>query len=111
MVLKNIFFELDSYELKPESKLELAKLIQFLNQNPKVSIEIGGHTDNQGSKAYNLTLSENRSKTVYEYLIQNGIKASRLTYKGYGLNQPIDTNETPEGRANNRRTEFKIIGL
>ena len=111
VILKNIFFELDSYELQSKSKSELSKLIQFLNKNPKVSIEISGHTDNQGSKEHNISLSNNRAQTVYNYLITHNIEPARLTYKGYGFSKPIDTNDTPEGRANNRRTEFKIIGL
>ena len=111
VVLKNIFFELDSYELQNKSKLELAKLIQFLNKNDNVSIEISGHTDNQGSREHNTKLSKNRAKTVYDYLIAHEIVANRLTYKGYGFDKPIGTNDTAEGRANNRRTEFKIIGL
>ena len=111
VVLKNIFFELDSYELQDKSKLELAKLIQFLNKNENVSIEVSGHTDNQGSREHNAKLSKNRAKTVYDYLIAHEIPASRLTYKGYGLDKPIDTNDTAEGRANNRRTEFKVVGL
>ncbi len=110
-VLKNIFFELDSYKLKSQSKIELDKLIAFLNLNANISIEIGGHTDNQGSESYNRKLSEERAKTVYDYLINHQIESSRLSYKGYGLSKPIDSNETPEGRANNRRTEFKIVGL
>ncbi len=110
-VLKNIFFELDSYELKPESKIELKKLIEFLNINPKVKVEISGHTDSQGSVAHNITLSKNRAKTVYDYLVNHGINKDRLTYKGYGQSNPIADNSTKEGRALNRRTEFKIIGL
>lgn len=110
-ILKNIFFALDSYELENKSKLELGKLIAFLNQNPNVAIEISGHTDNQGSREHNLKLSNNRAKTVYEYLLNESIPASRLTYKGFGFDQPIDTNDTEIGRAKNRRTEFKIVGL
>ncbi len=111
VVLKNIFFDLDSYDLQNKSKLELAKLIQFLNKNPNVSIEISGHTDNQGSREHNIKLSHNRAKTVYNYLINKEISDKRLSYKGYGFDQPIDTNDTKEGRANNRRTEFKVIGM
>ena len=110
-ILKNIFFETDSYDLKPESKIELTKLLQFLNKNPSINMEIGGHTDNQGSKEHNMRLSNNRAKTVYEYLITNNIVEERVSYKGYGFSKPIDTNDTEEGRANNRRTEFKIIKL
>ena len=110
-ILKNIFFETDSYELKSESKIELAKLLQFLNKNPSISLEISGHTDNQGSKEHNIKLSDNRAKTVYDYLIVHDVVAERLTYKGYGFAKPLDSNDTEVGRANNRRTEFKIIKL
>lgn len=110
-ILKNIFFELDSYELKNKSKLELAKLIEFLDKNPSIHIEISGHTDNQGTREHNLKLSKNRAKTVYNYLINKEISPSRLTYKGYGFDKSIDTNDTEAGRAKNRRTEFKIIKL
>ena len=74
-------------------------------------IEIGGHTDSKGSDSYNLRLSENRAKAVYDYLILKGISEKRLQYKGYGKNKPIDTNDTEEGRANNRRVEFQILSM
>lgn len=109
VVLKNIFFEIASYILKDESKVELEKLIAFLNTNPQIKIEVSGHTDNIGDDKYNLTLSENRAKSVIDYLISRGISFERLTYKGYGKDQPITSNETEEGRAQNRRTEFKIM--
>lgn len=108
IILKNIFFETDSYLLKEISFVELDKLVDFLTLNASIKIEIGGHTDNQGSEKHNLVLSENRAKTVVEYLISKGISAKRLTYKGYGYSEPISDNITPEGRALNRRTEFKI---
>jgi len=111
VVLKNIFFETDSYELKQESKAELNKLIEFLILNTKIKIEISGHTDNIGTAAHNDVLSENRAKSVYEYLAANGIEKNRMTYKGYGFNKPIASNDTEEGRALNRRTEFKILGM
>ncbi len=110
-VLKNIFFETDSYVLKPESKAELNKLIKFLKMNPNVKIEISGHTDNRGSREHNIKLSLNRARTVYDYLIAHGIDKNRLSYNGYGFDKPIATNDTPEGRALNRRTEFKIVGM
>jgi outer membrane protein OmpA-like peptidoglycan-associated protein len=109
VVLKNIFYETDSYELKPESKYELDKVVKFLQSNPKIKIEISGHTDNVGTAAYNQLLSQNRAKSVVDYLISKGIPEAQLTYKGYGLSSPVDTNDTPEGRANNRRTELKIV--
>ncbi len=111
IVLKNIFYETNSYDLKSESITELKKLLGFLNTNTNIIVEISGHTDNVGSKSSNLTLSTNRAKTVYEYLIKNGINKNRLRYKGYDFSKPIADNNTEKGRAKNRRTEFKIIEI
>ncbi len=111
VILRNIFFDFDSFELLPESFAELNKITTFLKDNPKMKIEIGGHTDNRGSKAYNQTLSENRAKSVYQYFINQGIDEKRLSYKGYDFSEPIADNDTDEGRAKNRRTEFKIISF
>jgi outer membrane protein OmpA-like peptidoglycan-associated protein len=108
VVMKNIFFETDKYDLLPESLVELGKLAGFLKKNPDIRIEISGHTDNVGTPAYNQTLSENRARAVYDYLVRAGLDPGRLAYKGLGLSQPIDTNDTEQGRANNRRTEFRI---
>ncbi len=108
-ILKNIFFDTDSYTLKAESRTELENLLQFLQNNPSIKIEIGGHTDNTGSKNHNEELSLNRAKSVYNYLIKNGINKNRLIYKGYGSSQPVDTNNTEKGKQKNRRTEFKIL--
>jgi outer membrane protein OmpA-like peptidoglycan-associated protein/tetratricopeptide (TPR) repeat protein len=109
VVLKNIFFETNSFQLKEESKVELMKLKEFLSKNPKLKIEISGHTDNIGNDNNNQILSENRAKAVLEFLVENGIDKNRLLAKGYGKTMPIDNNDSSEGRANNRRTEFKII--
>lgn len=106
--INDIFFEFSSYTLTPESKAVLDQLIEFLELNQMLSIEIRGHTDAIGNDADNLILSENRAKSVYDYLIQNKIAASRLTYKGFGESMPVATNDTEEGRANNRRTCFVI---
>ncbi len=111
VVLKNVFFDTDSYQLLPQSKAELDRLAGLLTDNPGMCIEIAGHTDSQGSDAHNLELSLNRARAVYEYLTAKGIDPSRLSYKGYGKNHPIDTNDTAEGRANNRRTEFKVTKM
>jgi outer membrane protein OmpA-like peptidoglycan-associated protein/tetratricopeptide (TPR) repeat protein len=108
VILNNIFFETNKYDLLPESMIELQQLILFLRENPTVSIEIGGHTDNIGEDQSNLILSRDRSKTVYEYLIKNKIPLKNLSFKGYGEDQPISDNNTEQGRKNNRRTEFKI---
>jgi outer membrane protein OmpA-like peptidoglycan-associated protein len=109
-VLNNVFFDTDRSTLKKESEVELEKLCELMKSNPKIRVEIAGHTDNQGSKEHNLTLSRNRAKAVYDYLVAHGIKADRMRYKGYGFDQPVASNDTPEGRALNRRTEFKIVG-
>ncbi|MDZ7743965.1 MAG: OmpA family protein [Bacteroidota bacterium] len=108
-VLKNIFFELDRYDLKKESRAELQKLFDFLQKNPSIKIEISGHTDSTGSEAYNKELSANRAKAVYDFLVDHGIDTGRLSFKGYGESQPIADNETTQGRALNRRTEFRIV--
>jgi len=109
--LKNIFFDVNKWEIKPESKAELDKLIQFLTKNIDLRIELRGHTDNSGDKKFNMTLSSNRAKAVYDYLITQGkIWPERLTYKGYGETMPKVPNDTPENKAKNRRTEFKVIG-
>ena len=109
IILKNIFFDFDKASLKPESKTELERLISLLNELPNLRIEISGHTDNIGSAQYNKSLSERRAKAVVDYLIENGINSSRLTFKGSGFDNPIAPNDTEEGRQQNRRTEFKII--
>lgn len=109
VVLKNVFFDVDKYDLKPASKTELNKLTDLLIANPTIKIEVSGHTDNQGNAAANQILSENRAKAVYQYLIDHSISGTRLMYKGYGQTNPIATNDTEEGRALNRRTEFRVL--
>lgn len=109
IILKNIFYEVNSYQLTRTSEPELQKLIEFMNANPEVKVEISGHTDNTGTAEYNRQLSENRAKAVVEYLVQHGVNKERLLYKGYGATMPVADNATEEGRAKNRRTEFKII--
>jgi outer membrane protein OmpA-like peptidoglycan-associated protein/tetratricopeptide (TPR) repeat protein len=109
VVLKNIFFDTNKYDIKAESKTELEKLISFLRDNPNANIEISGHTDNVGDDAINKTLSQNRANAVYQYLVLHHIDPKRLVYKGYGKSQPIAPNTTEDGRKLNRRTEFKII--
>jgi flagellar motor protein MotB len=108
-VLNNVFFETDSFVLSPESKTELDRVVKFLSQNPTVKVEISGHTDDRGSAAYNQKLSENRSKAVYSYIMENGIVEGRLTFVGYGASKPIESNLEEKGRSKNRRTEMKIL--
>lgn len=111
-ILKNIFFETNSYVLREESKIELFEIVRFMKLNPNIKMEISGHTDNIGDDKNNLILSENRAKTVYNFLIQFGkLSPNRFTYNGYGKTQPVESNKTEWGRSRNRRTEFKIIGV
>lgn len=111
VVLKNIFFDINKFDLKTESYAELNKLLLFLGGNEKIKVEISGHTDNSGEVKNNQILSENRAKSVYDYLIQKGISPARLTFKGYGESLPLSSNETEEGRSRNRRTVFRIISM
>lgn len=106
--LKNIFFEFDSYKLNDNSRAELEQLQFFLKQNPRVKVEISGHTDNLGNADYNLRLSEERAKAILTYL-EKYIDTNRMSYRGYGHQIPIATNETEAGRAKNRRSELQII--
>ena len=108
VVLRNIFYETNKYELKPESQVELDKVVQLLKDNPTLKIQINGHTDNAGKPSDNMILSENRARSVTMYLTSKGILAARLSFKGWGETQPVANNATPEGRAQNRRTELKV---
>jgi len=109
IILKNIFFETNKFQLDPKSQAELDKIIQLLTENPTLKIEISGHTDNVGKPSDNLSLSNNRAKSVVTYLIGKGIVSQRLVAKGYGETKPVAGNTTEEGRAKNRRTELKVI--
>ena len=108
VVLNNLFFALNSAEMLPESAPALDDLHQFLAQNPEVRIRIVGHTDSTGSLEYNMRLSRDRARSVYDALLERGIAADRLTYEGKGPNEPVADNDTEEGRAANRRVEFVI---
>jgi len=107
--LNNIFFDFGKSTLRQESNEELNNVVNLLNNNPKMEIEIAGHTDNIGSDAANMKLSDDRANAVRNYLISKGISASRITAKGYGETKPIATNDTDEGRQINRRVEFTIM--
>jgi len=106
-----ILFDLNKATLKPESKVELDKIGSILIQASDLMVEIGGHTDATGSDATNMTLSDARAKAVHDYLEQNfsQIKPENLVAKGYGESKPVASNDTKEGRAKNRRVEFKIV--
>ena len=109
IALRNIFFNTASYDLLPASNAELEKLVQLLRTNTTLRIELGGHTDNVGADAANLTLSDQRAQAVRDFVIAQGIDASRITAKGYGETKPVATNDTEEGRAQNRRTEVTVL--
>ena len=107
--LNNIFFEFAKATLKPESFPELDRTVKFLEENKTLELEIAGHTDNVGSDATNLKLSQARAQSVVDYLVLHGVPASRLIAKGYGESRPVAFNNTEEGRAMNRRVEFKVL--
>lgn len=110
VTLRNIFFDTGKSFLRQESNAELNRLIKLMKDVPTLKVEISGHTDNTGSISGNNKLSQARAQAVVDYLTKNGISANRLEAKGYGSTQPISSNNTEQGRQENRRTEFKIIG-
>lgn len=111
IVLDDIFFDSDDFTLKTESRPALDDVAKMMVNNKNLTIEIGGHTDSSGDANYNLTLSNERAKSVYNYLLNNGVPQSRIGYNGYGATKPIDSNETESGRARNRRIEMILNGV
>lgn len=109
--LNNIFFDVDKFDIKKLSEVELKTVIEVLQQNPSMRIEISGHTDNTGSKEHNRILSQNRADAVVAYLMEQGIDKSRLSSIGYGADKPSASNDTVEGRAKNRRIEMRILDI
>jgi outer membrane protein OmpA-like peptidoglycan-associated protein len=109
IILKNVFFETGSADLKPISQVELNGLRDLLNLYPAMRIQINGHTDDIGTDSDNMLLSDRRATSVKNYLIQQGISAARLQAKGFGETRPIEPNTTDTGRAKNRRTEFMVL--
>ena len=109
VVLNNIFFDTDKWDLKEESKTELDLVTKYLQTNPKIKVQISGHTDDVGDKAYNQNLSEKRATSVVDYLINAGIPKAQIVVKGFGEIKPQVQNNSPENRAKNRRIEFEIL--
>ncbi len=107
--INDIYFETDKYDLNDKAKLVIEEFADFMKDHPHISVEIQGHTDNVGNPDYNLFLSDDRARAVYNYIIELGVDKNRVSFKGYGITRPIVTNATEEGRARNRRTEFYII--
>ena len=116
-VLENIYYDLDSANIRPDAARELDKLVQILIDNPEIKIELSSHTDSIASVEYNLNLSQRRAQSAVNYIIQRGIAPDRLVAKGYGEMRPIARNTNPDGtdneagRQKNRRTEFKILEI
>ncbi|HQW84638.1 MAG TPA: OmpA family protein, partial [Ferruginibacter sp.] len=113
--LNNVFFDFDKFNLRPESFVELDRVVNFLNEYPNIEIEMSAHTDSKGSDEYNMTLSDNRARSVMEYILSKGIAASRIVSHGYGETKPVapnanpDGSDNPDGRQQNRRVEFTIL--
>ena len=107
--LNNVFFDFDKWDLRPESFVELDRVVKLLQENPAIEIEMSAHTDSYGSDEYNFKLSDNRARSVMEYIISKGIATNRIISHGYGESVPVAANDTPENRQLNRRVEFKIL--
>jgi OmpA-OmpF porin, OOP family len=109
--INNVFFKKKTAELLPESNQELCRFVEFLKINKKITIELGGHTDNKGDTTELRILSKDRAQAVADYCITKGIKADRIVVKGYGMSRPIGFNKDEEGREMNRRIEFKVLSV
>lgn len=113
--LNNVFFDFDKYDLRPASFTELNRVVSFMNEYPNIEIEMSAHTDSRGKDDYNFTLSDNRARSVMNYILSKGIAPSRIISKGYGETKPValndnaDGSDNPEGRQLNRRVEFTIL--
>lgn len=107
--LDNVHFDVDKATLRPDSYEQLADLFEYLQRHPEIKVEIAGHTDNTGTDAHNLKLSQDRANTIRNYLLKKGIKPTQVTAKGYGATDPVADNSTEEGKQLNRRTEVRIL--
>ncbi len=110
LVVDNINYDYEKWDIRPDAALELDKIVEFLKDNPSISIELSSHTDSRGDDAYNMKLSQKRAETSKTYIVSKGIKAVRINSKGYGESKPLIADATTEEDfQKNRRTEFKII--
>jgi outer membrane protein OmpA-like peptidoglycan-associated protein len=109
VILRNLLFDTDKTVIRNVSTQSLEEMYQLLAKNPNMRIRITGHTDNVGTERYNKKLSEGRAKAVFDEMVKRGIDPSRMEWNGRGSKEPIESNATPEGRAENRRVEFKIL--
>jgi len=110
-IIKGLLFDYDKWDIKAQYHDELNVAVKVLDMNPSMKVQIQGHTDSMGSDAYNQTLSEKRAGAVRDYMVSKGISADRLTVKGFGESKPVATNDTAEGRAQNRRVQLDILGM
>lgn len=110
IVTHGILFDVNQATIRPQSQGTVSQMVKLMKDNPGLKLEIGGHTDNSGDAAKNTTLSQERADAVKKAMVDQGIDAARLTTKGYGATKPIASNDTPEGKANNRRVEFTKAG-
>jgi len=106
IVLRGVNFDFDKATLQPQGKPILEEAAKILKENPSINVEVRGFTDSIGSKDYNLRLSDRRAATVKNFLVSQGVPASRLTTKGFGMADPVASNDTADGRAQNRRVEL-----
>jgi outer membrane protein OmpA-like peptidoglycan-associated protein len=105
-----VYCDVDSHELLQQSYNELRRLLELLEAFPEMRIELRGHTDNTGTRNHNQQLSDDRAKSVADYLAEHGVERRRMTSIGFGGTLPVDNNDTPEGRARNRRVEYRVVG-
>ncbi len=108
-IVKGLLFDFNKADIKPQYYKNLNEVVKVLKANPGLKVEIQGHTDNIGSATYNMKLSLRRARAVAGYLVKHGISSSRLKVKGYGFTRPVASNDTPEGRALNRRVQLKPL--
>jgi outer membrane protein OmpA-like peptidoglycan-associated protein len=110
--VKDIFYDYNKYNIRPDAAIRLDTLVQTLVDNPKISIELSSHTDSRGKDAYNLKLSQQRAEAAVAYIVSKGIAKARITAKGYGETRPVVPNaKTEEEFQRNRRTEFKVTRI
>lgn len=106
--LNNVFFDFDKWDLRPESYMELDRVVALLRDNPAIEIEMSAHTDSRGADDYNFKLSDNRARSVMDYILSKGVATKRIASKGYGETKPVAPNDTDDNRQLNRRVEFTI---
>ena len=112
IVLDNIYYDFDEYYLREDAVIELNDLVNLLQRNPEITIQLGSHTDTNGTPQYNKTLSDNRARAAVRFLIDNGINPSRITWFGFGESTPLVYPETsPRDEQINRRTEFRVMSI